>query len=56
MKKFYPVSIPNVTLSDIKNVVSVMKKSWISSDGPEVKKFEKKFSKFIRKKYYKTKT
>ena len=51
MKKFYPVNIPNVTSNDITNVVSVMKKSWISSDGPEVKKFEKKFSKFIDKKY-----
>ena len=28
-----------------------MKESWISSDGPEVKKFESKFSKFINKKY-----
>ena len=51
MKKFYPVNIPKVTSSDIKNVSRVMKESWISSDGPEVKKFESKFSKFINKKY-----
>ncbi len=51
MKNFYPVNIPKVTSSDIKNVSRVMKESWISSDGPEVKKFESKFSKFINKKY-----
>ena len=51
MKNFYPVNIPKVTSSDIKNVSRVMKESWISSDGPDVKKFESKFSKFINKKY-----
>ena len=45
MKKFYPVNIPRVTQNDIKSVTGVMKKSWISSDGPEVKLFEEKFSK-----------
>jgi len=51
VKKFYPVNIPNVTTNDIKYVSRVMKNSWISSDGPEVRLFEKKFSKFINKKY-----
>ena len=51
MKKFYPVNIPRVTQNDIKSVTGVMKKSWISSDGPEVKLFEEKFSKLINKKY-----
>ena len=51
MKKFYPVNIPNVTTKDIQYVSKVMKNSWISSDGPEVKLFEKKFSKFINMKY-----
>ena len=51
MTKFYPVNIPKVNPSDIKNVSIVMKNGWISSDGPEVKKFEKNFSKFINKKY-----
>jgi len=51
VKNFYPVNIPKVTSSDIKYVSRVMKNSWISSDGPEVKKFESKFSKFINKKY-----
>ena len=49
MKKFYPVNIPKINSADIKYVSKVMKDSWISSDGPEVKKFEKKFSKFIKK-------
>ena len=51
MTKYYPVNIPKVTQSDIKSVSKVMKNGWISSDGPEVKKFEKNFSKFINKKY-----
>ncbi len=51
MKKFYPVNIPKVTSNDIKNVTKVMRESWISSDGPDVKNFEYKFSKFINKKY-----
>ena len=51
MKKFYPVNVPKVTSRDIKYVSRVMKDSWISSDGPEVKKFEEKFSKFIKKKF-----
>ena len=51
MKKFYPVNIPHVTNQDIKSVSKVMKNSWISSDGPEVIKFEKKFSKYINKNY-----
>ena len=50
MKKFYPVNIPKVNKRDIDNVVKVMKNGWISSDGPEVKIFEKNFSKFIKKK------
>ena len=51
MKKFYPVNIPKVRVDDIKNVSKVMRDSWISSDGPEVKKFENNFSKFINKKF-----
>jgi len=51
VKKFYPVNIPNVTIKDIKYVSKVMKNSWISADGPEVSSFEKKFSKFINRKY-----
>jgi len=51
VKNFIPVNIPHVTSKDIKSVTDVMKNSWISSDGPEVKKFEFQFSKYINKKY-----
>jgi len=51
VKKFYPVNVPKITYQDIKSVSRVMKDSWISSDGPEVKKFEDNFSSFIKKKY-----
>ena len=36
---------------DVKSINKVIKKGWISSDGPEVKKFEKVFSKKINQKY-----
>ena len=51
MNKHYPVNIPKVNKTDIKSVSKVMKNGWISSDGPEVKKFEKNFSHFVNKKY-----
>lgn len=51
MYKYYPVNIPKVNKADIKSVSNVMKRGWISSDGPEVKKFEKNFSVFVNKKY-----
>ena len=50
-KKYIPVSIPHISNQDIKSVNNVLKKGWISSDGPEVKSFEKKFSKKIKQKY-----
>jgi len=49
--KFIPVSIPNISNQDIKSVNNVLKKGWISSDGPEVKSFEEEFSKQITRKY-----
>ena len=49
--KYIPVSIPDISNQDIKIVNSVLKKGWISSDGPEVKLFEKEFSKKINRKY-----
>ena len=51
MRKFFPVNVPKVTKEDIKYVSNTMRDGWISSDGPQVKKFEDKFSKFINKKY-----
>ena len=49
--KFIPVSVPLVSSNDIKSINKVLKKGWISSDGPEVKIFENKFSKKINRKY-----
>lgn len=49
--KIYPVNKPLVTSEDIKSINRVLKKSWISSDGPEVKKFEVEFSKYINQKF-----
>ena len=50
-KKFIPVSKPCISKTDIESINKVLKKGWISSDGPEVKKFEQNFSKKIKKKY-----
>ena len=50
-KAFFPVSMPNVTQKDIISVNKALKDGWISSEGPEVKKFEKNFSKYIGHKY-----
>ena len=50
-KKFFPVSMPNVTRKDIFSVNKALKAGWISSEGPEVKKFEENFSKYIGHKY-----
>tara|TARA_Y100000816_G_scaffold292387_1_gene287385 strand:+ start:1381 stop:2520 length:1140 start_codon:yes stop_codon:yes gene_type:complete len=50
-KIFFPVSKPKIFKGDIYSVNNVLKKNWISSDGPEVLKFEKKFSKYIGRKY-----
>ena len=47
----FPVSSPYITKKDIDSVNRVLKSGWISSDGPEIKKFEKKFSRFVGRKY-----
>tara|TARA_B100001123_G_C15169105_1_gene970638 strand:+ start:131 stop:1270 length:1140 start_codon:yes stop_codon:yes gene_type:complete len=51
VKLVYPVSIPSITRKDANNVSRVIRDGWISSDGPEIKKFEENFSRFIRRKY-----
>ena len=48
---FFPVSSPYITKKDIDSVNQALKSGWISSDGPEIKKFEKKFSRFVGRKY-----
>ena len=50
-KDFFPVSKPHISNKDIKAVNSTIKKGWISSDGPEVKIFEKEFSKKVNRKF-----
>ena len=45
-----PVSKPKITKQDIKNILKSLKDGWISSDGPDVLKFEK-FANYIGKKY-----
>ena len=49
--KLFPVSSPYVTKKDIDNVNRALKSGWISSDGPKIKKFEEKFSRFVNRKY-----
>jgi len=46
-----PVNTPLISKKDIESVSRSLKKGWISSEGPDVIKFEKKFSKFIQKKF-----
>lgn len=50
-KKFIPVSKPLLTDIDILNIFKSLKQGWVSSEGPNVHKFEKKFSKYLGKKY-----
>jgi len=49
--KFIPVSKPFISKRDITSVNQVIKRGWISSDGPEVKTFETNFSKFVNRKF-----
>ena len=49
--KFIPVSKPLIEKKDIYQVNNSLKKNWISSDGPEVKKFENNFARLISKKF-----
>ena len=49
--RFFPVSSPYINKKDINAVNKTIKSGWISSDGPDIKKFEKKFSYFIHRKY-----
>ena len=48
---FLPVSKPLISKKDIFAVNKTLKSGWISSDGPDVKKFENKFSKYVDRKF-----
>ena len=45
-----PVSSPVITKQDIKYVQKSLKEGWVSSAGPYIKEFERKFSQYIKKK------
>ena len=49
--KFLPVSKPLLTKRDISAVSQSLRDGWISSEGPDVKKFERNFSSYIGKRY-----
>ena len=51
MRKFIPVNEPKILKEDILSINKILKDGWISSEGNNVKLFEKKFSKFIGHKY-----
>ena len=47
MEKIIPVNTPIIRKQDIVNVAKTLKKGWVSSNGPEVLKFEDAFAKFL---------
>jgi len=49
--KFIPVNRPKLFKEERINLNTCLKDNWISSDGPFVKIFEKKFSRFNKRKY-----
>ena len=51
MKKFIPVNQPLITKQDALNVKKTLEDGWVSAEGPNVKIFENRFSKFIGHKY-----
>ena len=50
-KIIFPVSIPCISKKDIYSVNKTLKTGWISSDGPEIKKFENEFSNYVNRKF-----
>ena len=48
---FIPVNKPLITREDLNYLNKSISKGWISSEGPEVKRFENNFSSFIGNKY-----
>ncbi len=49
--KFIPVNTPLISKKDALSVFQSVKSGWISSEGPNVNKFEKKISKFLNRKF-----
>ena len=50
-RKFIPVNEPLIVRQDITNIKKTLEDGWVSAEGPNVKIFEDKFSKFIGHKY-----
>jgi len=46
-----PVSEPDIGENELKNVIAAVKSGWVSSKGPFIEEFEKKFSSYIGVKY-----
>ena len=51
MKNFIPVNKPLIVKKDVRAVKDILETGWISSEGTNIKKFEKLFSNFIGHKY-----
>lgn len=51
MRKFIPVNLPKIFSNEKKLVNQALNTNWISSEGPFVRKFEKQFSNFNKKKF-----
>ena len=51
LNKFIPVNKPRITFKNANDVFKSVKSGWISSEGPEVKKFETGVSKFVKRKF-----
>ena len=51
MRRFIPVNEPLIDKHDISSVRKILEEGWISAEGPNVRNFENKFSKFIGHKY-----
>ena len=49
--KFYPVNEPLITKKNAKDVYRSMLSGWVSSDGPNVKIFEKKLASLFNRQY-----
>jgi len=51
MKYKIPVAEPDIGDEELQNVIEAVKSGWVSSKGPFVEEFERKFSNFIDVKY-----
>ena len=46
-----PLSVPNLSKNDLKNLVETFKSTWISTNGKEITNFENLFKKYVGSKY-----